>query len=87
MKGSAFDVYPKVSLPWAFGSYATVTPELGFRETLWDTSSNNPAVPGTSASRSSTPSPSAQRPRLFRIFDVSWGSIQKVRHAIKPEVT
>jgi LPS-assembly protein len=87
VKGSAFDIYPKVSLPWAFGSYATVTPELGFRETLWDTSSNNPAVPGASASRALYTVSLGATTEAFRIFDVNWGSIQKIRHAVKPEVT
>jgi LPS-assembly protein len=87
VKGSAFDVYPKVSLPWAFGSYATVTPELGVRETIWDTSSNNPAVPGTSESRTLYSVSLGATTEVFRIFDANWGSIQKIRHAVKPEVT
>ncbi len=87
VKGSAFDVYPKVSLPWAFGSYATVTPEVGVRETLWDASSNNPAVPGTSSGRTLYSFSLGATTEVFRIFDVDWGAIQKVRHAIKPEVT
>jgi len=87
VKGSAFDVYPKVSLPWAFGSYATVTPELGVRETLWDASSNNPAVPGTSSGRTLYTLSLGAATEVFRIFNPDWGSIQKVRHAIKPEVT
>ena len=87
VRGSAFDIYPKVSLPWAFGSYVTVTPELGVKETLWDTTSNNPAVPGTSSSRTLYSLSLAAMTEVFRIFDVNWGSIQKVRHAIKPEVT
>ncbi len=87
VKGSAFDVYPKVSLPWAFGSYATVTPELGVRETLWDASSNNPAVPGTSDSRTLYTVSLGATTEVFRVFDVNAGSIQKIRHAVKPEVT
>jgi LPS-assembly protein len=87
LKGSAFDVYPKMSLPWAFGSYVTVTPEAGVRETLWDTTSNNPAVPGTSSNRTLYSLSLGATSEVFRIFNVDWGSIQKVRHAVKPEVT
>ena len=87
LKGSAFDIYPKLSLPWAFGSYLTVTPELGVRETLWDTTSNNPAVPGMSSSRSAYTLALNASTEVFRIFDVRWGEVQKIRHAVKPEVT
>ncbi len=87
VRGSAFDVYPKVSLPWAFGNYATVTPELGVRETLWDTQSNDPTVPGTSSNRALYTVALGAATEVFRIFDTGWGQIQKVKHAVKPEVT
>jgi LPS-assembly protein len=87
VRGSAFDVYPKVSLPWAFGNYVTVTPELGVRETLWDTQSNDPTVPGTSSNRALYTVALGAATEVFRIFDTGWGQIQKVKHAVKPEVT
>ena len=86
-KGSVVDVYPKVSAPWAFGDYLQVTPTLGLRETMWDTESNDPAVPGRSASRSDYTIDVNASTEAFRIFDVSWGKVEKVRHAIKPELT
>jgi LPS-assembly protein len=86
-KGSVFDVYPKLSLPWSFGDYLQVTPTVGVRETLWDTESNDPATPGSSASRSAYTLALNTSTEAFRIFDVSWGEVEKVRHAIKPEIT
>jgi LPS-assembly protein len=86
-KGYTVDVYPKLSLPWAFGEYLQVTPTAGFRETLWDTESNSPATTGDTASRSAYTLALNASSEVHRIFDVSWGDVQKVRHAIKPEIT
>jgi LPS-assembly protein len=86
-KGYAVDVYPKLSLPWAFGDYLQVTPTAGFRETLWDTESNSPSTTGDSASRSVYTLALNASSEVYRVFDVSWGDVQKVRHAIKPEIT
>jgi LPS-assembly protein len=86
-KGYVVDVYPKLSLPWAIGDYLQVTPTAGFRETLWDTESNSPSTTGDSASRSVYTLALNASTEVFRNFDVSWGEVQKVRHAIKPEIT
>ena len=86
-KGYVVDVYPKLSLPWAFGDYLQVTPTAGFRETLWDTESNSPATTGDTASRSAYTLALNASSEVYRVFDVSWGDVQKVRHAIKPEIT
>jgi LPS-assembly protein len=86
-KGYTVDVYPKLSLPWAFGEYLQVTPTAGFRETLWDTESNSPSSTGDSASRSVYTLALNASTEAYRVFDVSWGEVEKVRHAIKPEIT
>lgn len=86
-KGYAVDVYPKLSLPWAFGDYLQVTPTAGFRETLWDTESNSPATAGDSASRTVYTLALNASSEVYRVFDVNWGDVQKVRHAVKPEIT
>jgi len=86
-KGNVFDVYPKLSLPWSFGEYLQVTPTAGFRETLWDTESNSSSTTGDSASRSVYTLALNASSEVYRVFDVSWGDVQKVRHAVKPEVT
>jgi len=86
-KGTTFDVYPKLSLPWAFGEYLQVTPTAGFRGTLWDTESNTSATRGDSASRSVCTLALNASTEVFRVLDVDWGGAEKVRHAVKPEVT
>jgi len=86
-RGYVVDVYPKLSLPWAFGEYLQVTPTAGFRETLWDSESNSPSATGDTASRSVYTLALNASSEVYRIFDVNWGDVQKVRHAIKPEIT
>ncbi len=86
-RGTAFDVYPKLSLPWAFGEYLQVTPTVGFRETLWDTESTSAAAAGDSASRSVYTASLNASTEVYRILDIGWGEVEKVRHTVKPEVT
>lgn len=86
-KGYVVDVYPKLSLPWAIGDYLQVTSTAGLRETLWDTESNISSTTGDSASRSVYTLALNASTEVYRVFDVSWGEVQKVRHAIKPEIT
>ena len=80
-------MYPKLSLPWAIGDYLQVTSTAGLRETLWDTESNISSTTGDSASRSVYTLALNASTEVYRVFDVSWGEVQKVRHAIKPEIT
>ena len=86
-RGYAVDLYPKISLPWAFGDYLSVTPTAGFRETLWDTESTSTATTGDTASRSVYTLGLNASTEVFRVLDVGWGEVEKVRHAVKPEVT
>jgi LPS-assembly protein len=86
-RGDTLDVYPKLSLPWAFGEYLQVTPTAGFRGTLWDTESTSPSAAGDSASRSVYTLGLNASTEVFRVLDIGWGGAEKVRHAVKPEVT
>jgi len=86
-RGSAVDLYPKLSLPWAFGDYLQVTPAAGFRGTLWDTESTGASAAGDSASRSVYTLGLNAATEVFRTYDVGWGGAEKVRHAVRPEVT
>jgi LPS-assembly protein len=86
-RGNTLDVYPKLSLPWAFGEYLQVTPTAGFRGTLWDTESTSPSAAGDSASRSVYTLGLNASTEVFRVLDIGWGGAEKVRHAVKPEVT
>jgi len=87
-RGDTLDVYPKLSLPWSFGDVLQVTPTAGFRETLWDTESNGSmATTGDTASRSVFTAALNASTEVFRVLDVNRGAVEKVRHAVKPEVT
>lgn len=83
-KGHWADVNPIFSLPYSFGDYLQVTPSLGVRGTTWegrggDQDKNGDRELYTVGLNAST--------EVHRIFDVNAGSINKVRHSIKPEIT
>ena len=86
-RGHSIDLYPKVSLPWAFGDYLQVAPTAGFRETLWDTESSSSASTGDTASRSVYTLGLSASTEVYRVLDVGRGGLEKVRHAVKPEIT
>jgi len=83
-KGHATDVNPLFSLPWKFGDYLQVTPSAGLRGTAWEGRGGTEDKNGDRTLYTLGLNASSE---AHRVFDVNLGSIDKIRHGIKPEVT
>jgi len=83
-KGHWSDVNPVFSLPWKFGDYLQVTPAAGLRGTVWE---GRGGVQDKNGDRGLYTLGLNASSEVHRIFDVKLGSIDKVRHGIKPEIT
>jgi len=88
-RGNVLDIYPVFSLPLSFYEYLEFIPSLGLRETTWDSSYSGS---GTSAedkdgSRELYTAGATLTSEVSRIFNVGGEVIDKIRHAIRPEVT
>jgi len=95
--GQRFDVTPRLSYPVSPGSLFTITPRIGFRETIYDT-----RVVGSSVDQGIVVEDTRKEltvrslflagvdfdARAQRVFDLDGAfGIQKLQHAIEPRVT
>jgi LPS-assembly protein len=85
-KGNLFDVFPVLSLPLSLGHYLQFTPEVGFRETYWDTSGALSGSEKKTGSRELITAGARLSSDVYRIFDVGGASIEKIKHYVKPEL-
>jgi LPS-assembly protein len=85
-KGNLFDVFPVLSLPLSLGHYLQFTPEVGFRETYWDTSGALSGSEKKTGSRELITAGARLSSDVYRIFDVGGTSIEKIKHYVKPEL-
>jgi LPS-assembly protein len=95
--GQRLDIHPTVSYPFSPGGYFTLTPRVGFRETLYDT-----RVIGTKVdqgflventekeftTRSLVEAGLDLEARAYRTYDLGgFLGIEKIQHAIEPRIS
>jgi LPS-assembly protein len=85
-KGHITDIVPKLSLPWSFGDYLQVTPEVSFRETYWNTEGALTGREKKDAGRQLTTFALSLSTEPSRVFDVNGETIDKIKHSVKPEL-
>lgn len=86
-KGHLFDAHPTFSLPISFGNYLQFTPEIGFRETKWDSVQTNDTLAGKRGSREMYDVGATLSTEIHRIFNVGGQTVEMIRHGIKPELS
>jgi len=87
LKGYLVDVHPTFSLPLNFGDYLQFTPEIGVRETVWDSTHTTTSVGGKRGSRELFSAGAALSTEVQRVFDVHGDTVEKIKHTVTPEVT
>jgi LPS-assembly protein len=95
--GQRLDIRPSLSYPLTPGGYFTVTPRVGFRETVYDTKAvgtkveNGFLVEDTAdevVNRALFEGGLDLEARAYRVFDLGGAfGIQKIQHAIEPRVS
>lgn len=83
-KGHVADISPTLSLPLNFGDYLQMLPSVGFSETAWDV---NDGSDKNRASRELFTLGLYGTTEVYRVFSVPVGTLDKIRHGIRPEVT
>ncbi len=83
-KGHVVEVAPTLSLPVSFGDYLQLTPSVGFTETAWEAKGGGE---DNNHGRSLYTLGLYTATEVERIFPVRIGSIEKIKHAIRPEIT
>ncbi|MCK9273704.1 MAG: LPS assembly protein LptD [Syntrophales bacterium] len=85
-RGYLLDVYPVISLPLNFGSYLAFTPEIGIRETAWDSKDTSGFTSPGNSTREAYHIAATLDSEIQRIFNIGGRTIDKIRHGIRPEV-
>jgi LPS-assembly protein len=95
--GQRLDIRPRFFYPFSPGGFFTLTPRLGFRETVYDTKVIGTKVErgffvedteDTFTNRSLLEAGMDVEARAYRVFDVGgWLGIQKLQHVIEPRLS
>lgn len=86
-KGHLLDAYPALSLPFAFRDYFQITPFAGIRSLTWKREDNVTDGLSKQDHLETYATGATVSGEMQRIFQVGGKSMEKLRHAIRPEVT
>ncbi len=86
-RGHLLDLSPAISLPLYFGEYLVFEPEVGFRETIWDAEGKGGPGQESRSSRAVVSAGAVVSTEVSRIFSLRLGTIEKIRHGVKPELS
>ena len=86
-KGNLLDVYPTLSMPVRLGDYAMLTPFSGMRSLAWTRDDNVSDGAGKQGNLQIYTFGGTASSEVSRIFDIGTKSMDKIRHAVRPEVT
>ncbi|MBW1841633.1 MAG: LPS-assembly protein LptD [Deltaproteobacteria bacterium] len=81
------DIYPRFYLPYRFKNYFTFEPSLGLRETVWHYDKNEYGYSNKDTlSREMYDVKMDLYSKIFNVFPVNGKQIERIKHAVKPQV-
>lgn len=81
------DIYPRFYLPYTFGSYFTIEPSVGLRETVWHFDKKEYETSGKSTLyRELYDLKVDLTSEVYQIFNFNAGSVERIKHTIRPEI-
>ncbi|MBN2255303.1 MAG: LPS-assembly protein LptD [Deltaproteobacteria bacterium] len=86
-RGHYFDMHPIVSLPLRYRDYFRITPQVGVRETSWDSAHSKESTPGKRGYRELYDLGATASTEIHRIFNIGGESVQMIRHGIQTDIT
>ena len=86
-KGHLWEMSPTLYLPINLFPYVQVTPQAGFRESVWERSDSLTDTGDKHGSREVFQLGGSLSTEIHRVYDVGGASVEKIRHGIKPEIT
>jgi len=85
-KGHYADLAPTLSLPFNLSRFAKVTPQVVVHETYWNRDDREATSENKSGTRTVYNAGLSMSSQISRVFSVSIGNWEKIRHEIKPEI-
>ncbi len=86
-KGHLGEIAPTVYLPMNLGPYVQMTPQAGFRGSIWERSDSATDRERKYGDREVFQLGAALSTEINRVYDFGGGGVEKIRHGIKPEIT
>ena len=86
-KGHLWEMNPTLYLPVNLGPYVQVTPQAGFRGSVWERSDSVPDGDDKYGNREVFQLGATLSTEINGVFAVGGGTVEKIRHGIKPELT
>jgi len=81
------DIYPRFYLPYSFGSYFTIEPSVGLRETVWyfdkkeySTSDKN------TLTREMYDIKVDLLSEVYHVFNIEGKRVERIKHAVRPQI-
>lgn len=85
--GNRLDIYPRLYFPYSVGYYFFVEPSVGLRGTLWSLYENQFSGVEDNTNRFIPDFKVDLNSEVFRVYNVNWGRVFKLKHSMRPEVT
>ncbi|MHB8771901.1 MAG: LPS-assembly protein LptD [Syntrophales bacterium] len=86
-RGHLWEVGPTLYLPLGIGPSVQLTPQAGFRESVWERSDSGTDTADRRGSREVFQLGASLSTELQRVYDLGGVAVEKIRHGIKPELT
>ncbi len=86
-RGHLWEVGPTLYLPLGIGPAVQLTPQAGFRESVWERSDSGTDAGDRRGSREVFQLGASLSTELQRVYDAGGAAVEKVRHGVKPELT
>ena len=86
-KNHRVDVHPRFYLPYSFGSYFTIEPSAGLRETVWyvDKKDNSSSDKKT-LTREIYDIKVDLYSELYHVFDLDGNGVDRIKHTVRPQI-
>jgi lipopolysaccharide assembly outer membrane protein LptD (OstA) len=81
---SRLDLHPSLSFPIGLAGYMTVTPRVGFRETIYSRGAQD--IENDPVTRELVEAGAELSSRLFRTFPVGGERLRAIRHTVEPSI-
>jgi LPS-assembly protein len=86
-KGHLGEINPILYLPMNLGPYVQLTPQAGFRGSVWERTDSLADTGDKHGTREVFQLGASLSTEVLRVYDVGGFPVEKIRHGIKPEIT
>ena len=81
------DIYPRFYLPYSFGSYFTIEPSAGLRETVWHFDKEEySSSDKKTLTREMYDIKVDLSSEIYQVFNIEGKSVERIKHTVRPQI-